>query len=113
MHGRRKSRRGLLMREFAATTKVPIGTTRQQIESLLRLNKAARVVTMDEPDQILVGFILASRAIRYCVPLIKGTTEQRRRTKWRALALVIKAKFESVASGIETLEEAFLSQTVM
>lgn len=37
--------------------------------------------------------------------------EQRRR--WRALLLVIKAKLESVESGIETFEEAFAAQILL
>lgn len=39
------------------------------------------------------------------------TKETRRR--WRALALCIKAKLESVATGIETFEDAFMPQTVL
>ena len=40
------------------------------------------------------------------------TAEEVRR-RWRALLLVIKAKLESVESGIETFEEAFASQIVL
>lgn len=39
--------------------------------------------------------------------------DQEERRLWRSLLLVIKAKLESVDSGIETLEEAFLAQTVL
>jgi hypothetical protein len=38
---------------------------------------------------------------------------QYHRQLWRALLLVIKAKFEIVESGIETFDEAFLSNIVM
>src|SRR6185437_13211207 len=33
--------------------------------------------------------------------------------KWRALLLAIKSKLESVSSGIESCEEAFLAHVVM
>ena len=39
--------------------------------------------------------------------------EQAVRQRWRALALVIKAKLESVESGIETTEQAFLANVVV
>jgi len=38
--------------------------------------------------------------------------EQEHRARWRALSLVIKAKLESVATGIESFEEAFLAHIV-
>lgn len=33
--------------------------------------------------------------------------------RWRALALVIKAKLEAVAAGITTIEDEFLAHTVL
>jgi hypothetical protein len=39
--------------------------------------------------------------------------EQACRTRWRALALVIKAKLEAVASGITTFESEFLAHIVL
>lgn len=39
--------------------------------------------------------------------------EQACRSKWRALALTIKAKLVSVESGVETFEDAFLAQIVV
>ena len=39
--------------------------------------------------------------------------EQATRQRWRALALSIKAKLESVESGIEQFEEAFMAQIVL
>ncbi|HWF01594.1 MAG TPA: hypothetical protein VG248_17460 [Caulobacteraceae bacterium] len=39
--------------------------------------------------------------------------EQACRQKWRALALVIKAKLEAVSAGITTVEDEFLAQTMM
>lgn len=39
--------------------------------------------------------------------------EQACRTRWRALALCVKAKLEAVASGITTFESEFLAHFVM
>lgn len=39
--------------------------------------------------------------------------DQEKRRKWRALSLAIKAKLESVRSGIATFEEEFLPHIVM
>ena len=39
--------------------------------------------------------------------------EQACRQRWRALALVIKAKLEAVESGITTFEDEFLAHIVM
>jgi len=39
--------------------------------------------------------------------------EQACRQKWRALALVIKAKLEAVESGITSLQDEFLAHTVL
>jgi hypothetical protein len=39
--------------------------------------------------------------------------EEEARRRWRALLLVIKAKLESVESGIESFEEAFAAQIVL
>ena len=38
--------------------------------------------------------------------------EQHRRQRMRAMLLVIRAKFESVESGVETFEQAFLANVV-
>jgi hypothetical protein len=39
--------------------------------------------------------------------------EQACRSRWRALFLCIKAKLESIESGIETFEDAFLAHIQM
>ena len=59
-----------------------------------------------------VAFRLQGRMLRFRVP-VTDASEQQQRRMWRALLLVIKAKFEIVESGIETFEEAFLSNIVM
>lgn len=39
--------------------------------------------------------------------------EQAGRQRWRALALVVKAKLEAVESGVATFEQEFLAYTVL
>lgn len=43
----------------------------------------------------------------------RGAWEQACRQKWRALALVVKAKLETVESGIAEFEEEFLAYVVL
>ena len=46
-------------------------------------------------------------------PKMLAAWEQALRTRWRALLLCIKAKLESVESGIETFDTAFMAQIVL
>jgi hypothetical protein len=46
-------------------------------------------------------------------PSAEEAYERAGRQRWRALALVIKAKLEAVTAGISTVEEEFLSHTVV
>lgn len=105
---------------YAAQTEVAVSKTRIEIQKLVvDKHKATHFGMMDEPDLSIVVFRLASRNIRFNLPLKRppnmseAAWAQFCRSRWRALLLVIKAKLESVESKIETLEEAFLSQTVM
>src|ERR1700723_2772498 len=71
---------------------------------------------MTKAGTAMVAFEHAHRHIKIIVPLPTGDGEkdkQLARQRWRALLLVIKAKLESVESGIETLEEAFYANIVM
>lgn len=44
---------------------------------------------------------------------VEKVVEQERRTRWRALLLVIKAKLEAVESGIATFEDEFLAHVLL
>ena len=98
---------------FASKTKVKPEKTRQEVEALLRANKAVRIVTMDEPGFFVVGFVMGERWFRVEVAVERGASDQIRRARWRALLLVIKAKLEAVAQRISSIEDEFLSATVM
>lgn len=43
----------------------------------------------------------------------RAAREQSNRQRWRALALVIKAKLEAVDAGILSFEESFMSNIVL
>jgi hypothetical protein len=65
------------------------------------------------PDKTDIQFQLTPSKRRRTPPAALEAWEQACRQKWRALALVIKAKLEAVESGIETFEQAFLSNIVL
>lgn len=115
---------------FAEKTSVPVAKSKTEIEQLLRKYKATDYVSGWNGKQIFVLFRIENRLIRFQVatpdmetikkqkkartPLqIQNAMEQEERRLWRCLCLVIKGKLESVETGIETLEEAFLPQTVI
>ncbi|WP_437870919.1 hypothetical protein ACSD7O_14340 [Methylorubrum extorquens] len=98
---------------YAETTKVPVAQTRAEIEKLLKAAKAERVITIDDPLEATVMCMLAGRLIKILVPIAGNANDQVRRARWRALLLTIKAKREAVESGIETIEQAFLSHVVL
>lgn len=99
---------------YAAKTTVPVAKSRGDLETLLRRAKATRILTMDEIDHALVMCTMGGpRLLRFKIPIKLDASDQVRRSKWRALYLVIRAKLESIAAGIETEEEAWLAHVVM
>jgi hypothetical protein len=104
------------MARFAAQTRVGADQTRTEIERTLSRYGAVAFGYMAVEGQAIIAFKCAERHIKITVPLPTGDDErgkQEARQRWRALLLVIKAKLESVESGIETLEEAFYANIVM
>lgn len=80
----------------------------------------------------MLAFEMRNRRVRFLMPLpkiedFKKTNNRRYRTgkslneawqagirsAWRSLLLTIKAKLQSVESGIETFEDAFMAQMVL
>ena len=100
------------MTRYADRTKVPVIQTRSEIETLLVKYGADQFVYANAPDRAVIGFTMQDRQVRFYLPL--GTLKpQQARQRWRALLLVIKAKLESIESGIEEFEEAFLGQIIL
>jgi hypothetical protein len=98
---------------YAATTKVPVAQTQEDIETLLTRYGASQFLRgWDGDTRAMVSFRMADRNVRILLPLPQGDP-QAVKARWRALLLVIKAKLEAVDSGILTLEEAWLPHIVL
>lgn len=122
---------------FAEGTQVPVERSRAEIEKLITKHGAKSFFSGYDGDVAVIGFELAKRHIRFDLFLpnasdkrfaekrgrrgFSTTTQAEReklrdaehRRRWRALALVIRAKLEAVATGITTLEEEFLAHVVV
>ncbi|QHL91256.1 hypothetical protein GVO57_11090 [Sphingomonas changnyeongensis] len=113
---------------YAETTKVPFDNSIAEIVGIVRKCGGTQIVQADLGDHFVLQFTLTGRMIRFRVAFPTDAqiaemigprqdpvrfAEQWRRQRGRALLLVIKAKFESVVSNVETVEEAFLANVVM
>ena len=119
---------------YAETTKVEVEKSVAEIVGLVRSNAGSQIAQLDDDDRYVIAFTMASRQVRFVVSFDpvshkrferdgrnsmrdaagrRAQWEQHRRQRMRALLLVIRAKFESVASQVETFEEAFLANVVM
>lgn len=109
---------------FASKTTVPIGRSQDEIRRLLTKYNANGFAFGEQSQISLVTFEMKGRRIKFIVTMPKQPSEsatqssvkayeQLCRTRWRALCLVIKAKLESIESGIETFEDAFMAHIVL
>lgn len=122
------------MTVYAEGTDVPVEKSRAEIERMLTRYKATRFAAGWSGKGAVVLFEVQERRIRFDLPMpdpaadtftrdrysrvrpkeaARRSYEQACRSRWRALALVIKAKLESVESGITTFEEEFLGHIVL
>lgn len=118
---------------YADRTEVPFERSVAEIVAMVKRAGAMQIGQMDDDGFYAIQFSLADRMIRFRLPLpsiedmpkrdgrnslltnkqLIARLEQAKRSKARALMLVIKAKLESVEAGIETVEQAFLANVVM
>jgi hypothetical protein len=104
---------------FAAETDVPADRTRQEIEKTLARYGADHFAYGTGPGRAIVMFQAHGRQIRFVLPLVPPATSNDKqkaqfiRTRWRCLLLSIKAKLETVESGISQFETEFLPYTVL
>lgn len=98
---------------YAKRTTVPVERTRAQVVTMLERAHASRIMVAHDADSAMIAFAMSDRLLRFKVTLPPATQEQRRRQRWRALLLALKAKLECVESGIETFDEAFLAHVVV
>lgn len=121
------------MTRYAASTEVSSSRSRDEIERTLERYGADQFLYGWQDDSAVVGFRMEGRHIRFVLPLPSKTEkrftehsrgvrapeaalkewEQAVRQKWRALALVIKAKLEACASGIAEFEDEFMANIVL
>lgn len=127
------------MAKFAAETDVPADKSRAEIERTLTRYGATAFMYGWQGDKAVIGFKAHDRLLRfvfpmpdrkarefthtrhaetyYQQPLSQDSSDKRYeqgvRQRWRALALVIKAKLEAVDAGIVEFESEFLAQVVL
>lgn len=126
---------------YAANTSVPIERTRMQIEDLLKDKGASQFMcAFDHSNgRAIIGWTMHGRMVRLAIPLPKPDEkrfmhrkvrggyswnklpvekqrqlwEQACRSRWRAIQLILLAKFEAIEAGISTFEREFLADLLM
>lgn len=126
MNNRRHSR-------YASQTTVSEDRSRSEIERILKRYGATGFMYGWTGADALIGFVAHGRQIKIILALpslddaSKTPSGRKRysaavrlkahgfatRQRWRALALVIKAKLEAIESGISTFDEEFLAWTML
>jgi hypothetical protein len=123
------------MGKYATNTNVSAAKSRAEIENIVTRYGAEKYLSGvdNELGEALIGFQVGGTQIRMVLrlprleefaktesgrrrndkKLVDKAHEQACRSSWRSLALVVKAKFEAVESGITTLQEEFLSHVVV
>ncbi len=115
---------------YANRTEVSPGKSRDEIERTLRRYGATKFMYGWQENAAVIGFEAYNRRIRFVLPLPREgevertatgrrrrnpqkSLEQAERQRWRALALAVKAKLETVESGIATFEQEFMAYVVL
>lgn len=120
---------------YAENTAVSSEKSRNEIERTLTRYGAEGFLYGWQGSSAVIAFEMAGRSVKFVLPLpakdspeftctpsrgtrrrpeaVEQVYEQAVRQRWRALALVIKAKLEAVESGITTLEDEFMAHIVL
>ncbi|HZS89911.1 MAG TPA: hypothetical protein VFE42_20765 [Chloroflexota bacterium] len=122
------------VRRYAESTAVPSDPLRTEIERTVERYGARRFAYGWQDDSAMVALEMGGRLVRLFLPLPRRDDraithtptgllrdektraeayEQAIRQRWRALALVVKAKLEAVEAGISRLEREFLADIVV
>ena len=104
-----------MVRRFAEGTSVPVDRSQAEVKKLLKAHGAGGILVAEQGEHTVLMFELEGRRVRFDVAppgkefdsVRKRAAEERRR--WRALILLLKAKFESIASGDAGYEAEFLA----
>ena len=123
------------MARYASDTSVSSEKSRAEIERTLMRYGATSFAYMTTPADAKIGFEMEGRRIMFVLPMpdpkarefthtpergtrrsdtaAQAALEKAGRQRWRALALVVKAKLEAVESGISEFEDEFMANIVM
>jgi hypothetical protein len=123
------------MARYAEKTKVGTDASQAEIKRTVQRYGATAFMAYEDQNRAVIAFEMKGRRIMFRLPLpdrksrefthtpARGTLraeedafaswEQACRQRWRALALAIKAKMESVEAHIETFEDAFMAHIVL
>jgi len=123
------------MSKYATNTDVSVDKSKAEIERILSRYGADEFCYATKSGVAMVGFRMSGRRIKLVLPLPDRDSEeftltpsrkwartekqaydaweQACRQRWRALALVIKAKLEAVDAGISSFESEFLADTML
>jgi hypothetical protein len=126
------------MTRYAANTEVSSDKSRAEIERTLTRYGADQFMYGWQDQSAVVAFRAHGRMVRFILPLpardekrfthfkragywtprtsedaIRKEYEQAVRQRWRAFALVVKAKLEATESGISTFEDEFMANIVL
>lgn len=117
---------------YAARTRVGQDRSEAEIKRIVLRFGAEQFMSAQSAHRAVLGFKVRDRLIRFELPLptvedvrktetgrdrnagaLQDAHDQETRRRWRALALVIKAKLEAVETGVTTFEQEFLAHIVM
>jgi len=119
---------------YASQTTVTSEKSRNEIEKTLVRYGATTFGYGWQGRRAMISFVMAGRQMRFLLPLpdpadpvftrtptnrprtarqAEEAYQQAVRQKWRALALIVKAKLEAVESGIVTFEEEFAMHMIL
>ena len=123
------------MKSYAEGTNTSVEKSRAEVESILVRYGADRFAYMNDSMQAVIFFEAHGKGVKFVLPLpdradFKTSTkwkkerenspdeqyqlwEQACRERWRSLALCIKAKLETVRSGISSFEVEFMPHFVI
>lgn len=117
---------------YARDTDVSPEQSIMEIRQILRRYNATGFGMVETNKSTGIAFEMQNRRVRFIMPMpdksefmttrsgarrtgvqLTQSVNKEHRRRWRSLVLVIKAKLESVESGVETFEEAFMAQLVL
>lgn len=123
---------GSLMARYAQRTTVSAAKSKAEIEKLVSRYGATQFIQGWQEGHARIAFRCSARLVQFDLPMpdvsqfMEGPSgrtrssagsvaahEQEVRRRWRALALVIKAKLEAVETGVTTFEQEFLAHIVL